>query len=673
MSASPGERPKKKYYIVPPPAKPSPSGSSPPTPSRTPTLIRPSPTPDPRPQTPTSPSRTLSRAATRSMVNLKTGRHEPPKLYVPAGTRSPSRSPSRASAAESDDDAPVLRRAGSAASLRSESSPRSPLRRPARDGAASPAPRPATALALSSAAMASSTSLAGSTHSADTASGQGNIRVVVRVRPFVERERERHQPSLIEMDARAGVTVIHPPRLDDATPSRLAAKDAQEPKRFVFDESIWSLDKASPDFVDQEGVYLKLGREFLEHNFEGYHTCIFAYGQTGSGKSFTMMGSDDEPGIIPRTCEDLFAKVDELNSASVCCTIRVSYFEIYNEHVYDLLAPPAAPTQTPVPLKVRESPVDGPYVKDLSEFTVKTFADVKKHLKTGNRYRSTASTNMNDSSSRSHAVFTLEVKQTNYDPGLDETQETVSRIRFVDLAGSERANSTGATGFRLREGANINKSLSTLGRVISALADASSGKKKDLVPYRDSTLTWLLKDSLGGNSKTAMIACVSPCDYDESLSTLRYAEQAKNIRTRAIVNQDFISGAERGAQLAEMRETMQMLQTTLSQNSELKEQNETQTQELEKIRRAVRFYEEQADVEEAKRKAITAHNEAVRRHNALMAEHVRDLTARLELEARPPPAALLDEWNCLVQDADAFRAALRQDPSRRTSGAVAAC
>src|ERR1700760_2418015 len=165
---------------------------------------------------------------------------------------------------------------------------------------------------------------------------------------------------------------------------------------------------------------------------------------------------------------------------------------------------------------------------------------------------------MNDTSSRSHAVFTIVLKQIQHSLTTDETIERTARMRLVDLAGSERAKSTEATGQRLVEGGKINKSLTTLGRVIAALADPKHArvhnpnrKNRDVVPYRDSILTWLLKDSLGGNSKTAMIACIAPSDYDETLSTLRYADQAKNIRTKAIVNQDHVSSAEKDAQIAE--------------------------------------------------------------------------------------------------------------------------
>lgn len=206
--------------------------------------------------------------------------------------------------------------------------------------------------------------------------------------------------------------------------------------------------------------------------------------------------------------------------------------------------------------------------------------------------------------------------------------------RLVDLAGSERANSTGATGDRLREGSNINKSLTTLGRVIAALADTSSrrsSRKRDIIPYRDSILTWLLKDSLGGNSKTAMIACISPTDYEETLSTLRYADQAKRIRTKATINQDHLSAAERDAQIKDMQETIRALQQQISvgqANNIAKQQSALQLEQLEMYQREVelmqRKMEDSRGVAECKIKALTEQNDALRRHLNLAVETLKN-------------------------------------------------
>ncbi|CAO3625816.1 unnamed protein product [Cunninghamella blakesleeana] len=290
-------------------------------------------------------------------------------------------------------------------------------------------------------------------------------------------------------------------------------------------------------------VYNDLGEELLDHAFDGFNCCIFAYGQTGAGKSYSMMGYGEDKGIIPKCCEELFNRINrsaETNDEKLTYRVEVSYIEIYNEKVRDLLNP-----KNKGNLKVREHPSTGPYVEDLSRLVVSSFDDINHLMDEGNKARTVAATNMNETSSRSHAVFTLFLTQKRVDDLTKLETEKVARISLVDLAGSERANSTGATGTRLKEGANINRSLTTLGKVIAGLAEQSmqegkKGKKSKevFIPYRDSILTWLLKDSLGGNSKTAMIAAISPADYDETLSTLRYADQAKKIKNKAVVNED---------------------------------------------------------------------------------------------------------------------------------------
>ncbi|KAF7723149.1 kinesin-like protein Klp8 [Apophysomyces ossiformis] len=333
-------------------------------------------------------------------------------------------------------------------------------------------------------------------------------------------------------------------------PPQNKSEKAEELKAFTFDKSYWSADKTDDHYADQSLVYNDLGRELLDHAFLGYNCCIFAYGQTGAGKSYSMMGYGEDKGIIPRTCSELFDRIAQ-NSDGVDFQVEVSYIEIYNEKVRDLLNP-----RNKGNLKVREHPSLGPYVEDLSRLAVSSFDDIDHLMDEGNKARTVAATNMNETSSRSHAVFTIFLTQKRHDISTKQTTEKVARIRhqaffstirsLVDLAGSERANSTGATGVRLKEGANINKSLTTLGKVIAGLAEQamhqekkSAKKAKDaFIPYRDSVLTWLLKDSLGGNSKTAMIAAISPADFDETLSTLRYADQAKKIKTKAVINED---------------------------------------------------------------------------------------------------------------------------------------
>uniref|UniRef100_A0A669CTC5 Kinesin family member 13A n=1 Tax=Oreochromis niloticus TaxID=8128 RepID=A0A669CTC5_ORENI len=280
--------------------------------------------------------------------------------------------------------------------------------------------------------------------------------------------------------------------------------------------------------------------------------------------SFSMMGNGEQPGLIPRLCCSLFERVHRETNEGHSFKVEVSYMEIYNEKVRDLLDPKGSRQS----LKVREHKVFGPYVDGLSQLAVTSFEDIEVLMSEGNKSRTVAATNMNEESSRSHAVFSIIVTQTLYDLQSGNSGEKVSKMSLVDLAGSERVSKTGAAGERLKEGSNINKSLTTLGCVISALADQSAGKgKAKFVPYRDSVLTWLLKDNLGGNSKTAMIATVSPAadNYEETLSTLRYADRAKRIVNHAVVNED-----PNARIIRELREEVEKLKVQLSQAESMK-------------------------------------------------------------------------------------------------------
>ncbi|XP_059358036.1 kinesin-like protein KIF1A isoform X8 [Carassius carassius] len=359
-----------------------------------------------------------------------------------------------------------------------------------------------------------------------------SVKVAVRVRPFNSREMGKESKCIIQMSGNT-TTIINP-------------KQPKESKSFNFDYSYWS--HTTPEDVNyacQKQVYKDIGEEMLLHAFEGYNVCIFAYGQTGAGKSYTMMGRQekDQEGIIPLLCEDLFTKISDNNDNSVSYSVEVSYMEIYCERVRDLLNP-----KNKGNLRVREHPLMGPYVEDLSKLAVTSYNDIQDLMDSGNKARTVAATNMNETSSRSHAVFNIIFTQKRHDGDTENTSEKVSKISLVDLAGSERADSTGAKGTRLKEGANINKSLTTLGKVISALAEVDSAPNKNkkkkkvesFIPYRDSVLTWLLRENLGGNSRTAMVAALSPADinYDETLSTLRYADRAKQIRCNAVINED---------------------------------------------------------------------------------------------------------------------------------------
>ncbi|XP_020283812.1 kinesin-like protein unc-104 isoform X5 [Pseudomyrmex gracilis] len=379
-----------------------------------------------------------------------------------------------------------------------------------------------------------------------------SVKVAVRVRPFNHREVSRQAQCIIEMNG-STTSIVNP----KATPG---SKDAV--KSFNYDYSYFSMDPNDENYSTQLMVYKDIGEEMLVHAFEGYNVCIFAYGQTGAGKSYTMMGKQEEgqEGIIPQICKDLFRKISYTSNERLKYSVEVSYMEIYCERVRDLLNPKNRGN-----LRVREHPLYGPYVEDLSKLAVLSYEDIHDLIDEGNKARTVAATNMNETSSRSHAVFTIFFTQQQHDSATGLMTEKVSKISLVDLAGSERADSTGAKGTRLKEGANINKSLTTLGKVISALAEIAATKKKkkaDFIPYRDSVLTWLLRENLGGNSKTAMIAAVSPADinYDETLSTLRYADRAKQIVCKAVVNED-----ANARLIRELKEEIQKLRELLKQ------------------------------------------------------------------------------------------------------------
>ncbi|KAJ7398674.1 Kinesin-like protein KIF16B [Pitangus sulphuratus] len=321
-----------------------------------------------------------------------------------------------------------------------------------------------------------------------------SVKVAVRVRPMNRREKDLNAKFIISMEKnKTTITNLKVPEGATGDTGR------ERTKTFTYDFSYFSADSKSPSFVCQEMVFKNLGTDVLKSAFEGYNACVFAYGQTGSGKSYTMMGNAGDAGLIPRICEGLFSQISEKtkrNEASF--RTEVSYLEIYNERVRDLLRRKSSKTNN---LRIREHPKEGPYVEDLSKHLVQNYTDVEELMEAGNINRTTAATGMNDVSSRSHAIFTINFTQAKFDSEMP--CETVSKIHLVDLAGSERADATGATGVRLKEGGNINKSLVTLGNVISALA-------------------------------------ISPADvnYGETLSTLRYANRAKNIINKPTINED---------------------------------------------------------------------------------------------------------------------------------------
>ena len=359
-----------------------------------------------------------------------------------------------------------------------------------------------------------------------------SVKVAVRVRPFNTREKDNNSICCIEMNQ-----------------TQTTIKDELgQPRTFTFDHSFWSHDSyieqengyLAPDdsgkYTDQSLVFETLGKQILDNAWEGYHCCLFAYGQTGSGKSYSMVGYGANKGIVPISCEEIFKRITNNSNPAIHYEVEVSMLEIYNEKVQDLLVP--INKRPPTGLKIRESKALGVFVADLTKYPVSSYEEISNKMDEGYQNRTIGSTLMNNTSSRAHTIVTIEFKQVNTEGKLKS--EKLSKINLVDLAGSERANSTGATGARLKEGCNINKSLLVLGNVINTLADKALGKKKDVLPpYRDSALTRILQNALGGNSKTVMICALSPAsiNYEETLSTLRYADRAKKIQNKAVINE----------------------------------------------------------------------------------------------------------------------------------------
>ena len=359
-----------------------------------------------------------------------------------------------------------------------------------------------------------------------------SIVVGVRVRPFNQREKDRQSVCCIEMPGN-NQTVIH--------------DELGKEKKYTFDHSFWSHDGfrtlengyMEPDddkYADQKIVFETVGKQILDNAWQGYHCCLFAYGQTGSGKSYSMVGYGANKGIVPISCDEIFRRIGENKDADKTFEVQVSMLEIYNEKVQDLLIKPDK--RPPSGLKIRESKVLGIFVDGLTKHPVTSYTEISNKMDEGYNNRTIGSTLMNATSSRAHTIVTIEFKQLTM--VAKKKSEKLSMINLVDLAGSERSGSTGATGDRLKEGCNINKSLLILGNVINCLADKAIGKNKNMLPpYRDSALTRILQNALGGNSKTVMICALSPAsiNYEETLSTLRYADRAKKIQNKAVINE----------------------------------------------------------------------------------------------------------------------------------------
>nr|XP_003920652.1 kinesin-like protein KIF3A isoform X2 [Saimiri boliviensis boliviensis] len=367
-----------------------------------------------------------------------------------------------------------------------------------------------------------------------------NVKVVVRCRPLNEREKSMCYKQAVSVDEMRGTITVHKTDISN-----------EPPKTFTFDTVFGPESK-------QLDVYNLTARPIIDSVLEGYNGTIFAYGQTGTGKTFTMEGVRAVPelrGIIPNSFAHIFGHIAKAEG-DTRFLVRVSYLEIYNEEVRDLLGKDQ--TQR---LEVKERPDVGVYIKDLSAYVVNNADDMDRIMTLGHKNRSVGATNMNEHSSRSHAIFTITIECS--EKGIDGNMHVrMGKLHLVDLAGSERQAKTGATGQRLKEATKINLSLSTLGNVISALVDGKSTH----VPYRNSKLTRLLQDSLGGNSKTMMCANIGPADYnyDETISTLRYANRAKNIKNKARINED-----PKDALLRQFQKEIEELKKKLEEGEEI--------------------------------------------------------------------------------------------------------
>nr|XP_020459705.1 kinesin-like protein KIF3C [Monopterus albus] len=345
-----------------------------------------------------------------------------------------------------------------------------------------------------------------------------SVKVVVRCRPLNRKEESNGAAGgIVQMDLRLGQVILRNPRASASEPQKTftfdAVYDANSKQRDMYDESL---------------------RPLIDSVLAGFNGTIFAYGQTGTGKTYTMQGvwlDPEKRGVIPNAFDHIFTHISRSQSDKQYL-VRASYLEIYREEIRDLLNPNHASAKA---LELRESPEIGVYVQDLTSCVCKSIKEIEEVMNMGNQARAVGATDMNEHSSRSHALFLITVECSQ--PGPDGRKHIrVGRLNLVDLAGSERQAKTGVQGERLKEAAKINLSLSALGNVISALADGRSGH----VPYRDSKLTRLLQDSLGGNAKTVMVATLGPAPqhYDETLITLRYANRAKNIQNQPRVNED---------------------------------------------------------------------------------------------------------------------------------------
>ncbi|MBN3297625.1 KIF3B protein, partial [Amia calva] len=379
------------------------------------------------------------------------------------------------------------------------------------------------------------------------------VKVVVRCRPLNRKEEATGYEGIVNMDVKLGQVTVRNPK---SAPGDLM-------KTFTFDAVYDGSSK-------QSDLYDETVRPLIDSVLQGFNGTIFAYGQTGTGKTYTMQGAWMDPekrGIIPNSFEHIFTHISRSQNQQYL--VRASYLEIYQEEIRDLLC-----KDQNKKLEMKENPDSGVYIKDLSSFVTKNVKEIEHVMNVGNQARSIGFTNMNEHSSRSHAIFVITVECS--EMGIDgENHIRVGKLNLVDLAGSERQSKTGVQGERLKEATKINLSLSALGNVISALVDGKSTH----IPYRDSKLTRLLQDSLGGNAKTIMVATLGPAsyNYEETLTTLRYANRAKNIKNKPRVNED-----PKDALLREFQEEIARLKAQLEKRGMLTKKRRRNSRRLRK-------------------------------------------------------------------------------------------
>ena len=459
-----------------------------------------------------------------------------------------------------------------------------------------------------------------------------NLRVAIRVRPPLNRETEEGIPF-------RSIAIVSEDHKSISLAEYLGSEfsEIERQRQWIEEPNLFQLHRFTFDSIFdmdslQEDVYNITAKQAVQSVLEGYNSTIFCYGQTGTGKTYTMEGFTYESknpnrGIIQRTIQDIFNYIEMTSNENTKFIIRASFLQIYNESISDLLKPDKKN------LQIREDKKKGIYVDLLSEWAVRTPVDLYALLKKGGNLRATSSTYMNDVSSRSHAVFVITVEQmtTELNQG-NKTQIKVGKLNLVDLAGSERIRITGTTGQQLEESKKINKSLSCLGNVINALTDKKN--KNNYIPYRDSKLTRLLQDSLGGNCKTTMIAMISPSQdaFSESLSTLYFAQREKKIKNRPIINEDVNNRAlirKYENELQNLKNELELKNKMLKNNGLVMQLQEEKEQALQDKNEAIR------ELEKASRQYLIEREEKLKLEKKIQMMSEQMITGGHKIEETP--------------------------------------